>query len=161
MARRRKIEVSQALRIMFLIVCFPAGLMVMWSDRCRWSRWVKMLVSAAVALALIAILLPQTTPPDTPKSGITIVGMAEDKETYGPEVPANRLQVEVYSPRYTALIIKADPTPTPRFVYCNQGGKYYHRMTCRYVTESSGAVTNHQALHAGYTPCPECDPGIE
>ena len=118
----------------------------MWSDRCRWSRWVKMLVSAAVALALVAILLPQTTPPETPKSGITIVGMAEDKETYGPEVPENRLQVEVYSPRYTALIIKADPTPVPRFVYCNQGGKYYHRSTCRYVKEISGAVTRRMVV---------------
>ena len=34
-------------------------------------------------------------------------------------------------------------------------------MTCRYVKETSGAVTINQALDAGYTPCPECDPGIE
>ena len=161
MAGRRKRSVSDTLRIIFLTVCFPAGLAVMWSDRCRWPRAIKTLVSLAVAAVLIMILLPQTTPPEPPKSGVTIVGSSKAREAYGPEVPENRLEVEVYSPRYTALIIVADPTPVPRFVYCNQGGKYYHLATCRYVKETSGAVTIAQALDAGYTACPECDPGTE
>ena len=161
MARRRKASLGDILRILFLVVCFPAGLVVMWSDRCRWHKTLKMMTSAAVALLLVAILLPQTTPPDAPKSGITIIGLAGDKETYGPPAPKERLHVEVYSPRYTALIIEAEPTPVPRFVYCNQGGKNYHRSTCRYVKETSGAVTINQALDAGYTPCALCDPGLE
>ena len=76
----------------------------------------------------------------------------------GPEAPEDRGKIEIYTPRRTAIIVEATPTPTPIIVYCNPGGQYYHSEDCAHVTKGeTPQATLEQALRAGYRQCPECN----
>lgn len=139
-----------------LIICFPLGLYVLWT-KTRCPRLLKTVLSAAAALALVAILLPMTNPPERETGGIYLVDEKPAVEVYGPEAPADREVIEIYAPRRTALLIQPTATPKPVIVYCNNGGKNYHTEDCKYVKETTPNVTLTRAIEAGYTKCPECD----
>ena len=139
-----------------LIICFPLGLYVLWT-KTRCSRMLKTALSAAVALVLIAILMPATNPPEREIGGIYLVDEKPQVEVYGPEAPADREIIEIYAPRRTALVLEPTPTPAPIIVYCNNGGKHYHSEDCKYVKETTPDVKLTRAIEAGYTKCPECN----
>jgi len=139
-----------------LIVCFPLGLYVMWT-KSKWPQEVKVGVSAAVIVLLIAILLPLTNPPERERGGINLVEQKPQEDLQGPEAPADRAVIEIYAPRYTSIILEPTSTPPPVMVYCNNGGKQYHSADCRYVRPTTPDVTLEQAIAAGYTQCKECD----
>lgn len=143
-------------KILPLIICFPLGLYTMWT-RTRWPRSVKTMVSAVVALVLVAILVPMTNPPEREVGGVRLVGSVPEVEVFGPEAPADREVVEIYAPRRTALIVEPTATPVPIIVYCNNGGKHYHSEECSYVKETTPTVTLTRAVEAGYTQCPYCN----
>ena len=128
----------------------------MWT-RTRWPRTLKVGVSALVALVLALILTPMTNPPERQTGGIVLVGDRPAMELLGPEVPADRAPVDIYTPRRTALIVEPSPTPEPIPVYCNMGGTYYHSKDCRYVTPNTPETSLAQALKVGYVRCPDCD----
>lgn len=117
----------------------------------------KTALSAAVALVLIAILMPATNPPERETGGIYLVDEKPQVEVYGPEAPADREIIEIYAPRRTALVLDPTPTPAPIIVYCNNGGKHYHSEDCKYVKETTPDVKLSRAIEAGYTKCPECN----
>ena len=76
----------------------------------------------------------------------------------GPEAPEDRGKIEIYTPRRTAIIVEATPTPAPIIVYCNPGGQYYHSEDCVHVQKGeTPQATLEQALKAGYRQCPECN----
>lgn len=139
-----------------LIICFPLGLYVLWT-KARCPRMLKTALSAAVALVLIAILMPATNPPERETGGIYLVDEKPQVEVYGPEAPADREIIEIYAPRRTALVLDPTPTPAPIIVYCNNGGKHYHSEDCKYVKETTPDVKLSRAIEAGYTKCPECN----
>ena len=139
-----------------LIICFPLGLYVLWT-KARCPRMLKTALSAAVALVLIAILMPATNPPERETGGIYLVDEKPQVEVYGPEAPADREIIEIYAPRRTALVLEPTPTPAPIIVYCNNGGKHYHSEDCKYVKETTPDVKLSRAIEAGYTKCPECN----
>ena len=140
-----------------LILCFPAGLMFLWSRRCRIPKLVKYALSALVAAALVFILLPQTTPPERVVGGVVPV-TAEESQT-GPLPASDFERIDLYSYNVTAesVIAEPEPTPVPIYVYCNDGGKYYHSKECSYVKPKSSRVTLLQALNAGYQQCKDCN----
>ena len=131
------------------------GLYVMWT-RTRWKYRTKMLFSALACAALLFLVLPMTSPPERVAGGIVLVGNSVQAEIYGPEAPANREVVEVYTPVRTPIVVEATPEPEPVYVYCNNGGKYYHSEECRYVKNTTPQVKLTQALNAGYARCTEC-----
>ncbi len=139
-----------------LILCFPLGLYVMWT-KSNWPRALKTAVSAAVALILVAILVPMTDPPERETGGIRLVGAEPQVEVQGPEAPADREIVEIYAPRRTAVLVETTPTPAPVVVYCNNGGRYYHAADCKYVKDDTPTASLTRALEAGFTKCQECD----
>lgn len=139
-----------------MIICFPMGLYVMWTGT-RWPRVIKTAVSAAAALLLVAILLPMTNPPEREIGGVYLVDEEMKIDVYGPEAPADRQVIEIYAPRYTAVILEPTATPAPVIVYCNNGGVHYHAEDCKYVNDDTPYVTLTKAVHAGYTKCAECD----
>ncbi|MDO4549412.1 MAG: hypothetical protein Q4D04_15080 [Clostridia bacterium] len=145
----------------WLIFCFPAGLLMMWSDRCRWKRASKCAVSLVVAALVCAILLPQTQPPARAKSGIEIVSNAPAVEKLGPvQRESDEDDYEVYLPTYvnpTSVVVIPTPSPEPIYVYYNQGGKYYHSRNCKYIKKTSELASLSACLNAGYTQCKECD----
>ncbi|MEF9894904.1 MAG: hypothetical protein RSK76_10830 [Clostridia bacterium] len=138
---------------------------MMWSDRCRWSRMAKCTVSTMVAAFVALVIIPQTLPPERPKGGVEIVSQMPVAEALGPKQSVGpEGAYEVYLPDYvnpTTMIIEPTPSPTPVYVYCNNGGKKYHVKKCRYVKKGTGRVTLSQAIAAGYTRCPECDAPVE
>lgn len=148
--------------IFWLIFCFPAGLIKMWSNRCRWRRSTKMAVSMLVAAALILVILPQTQPPERPNGGVEMVMAKPNAQVYGPELTEDMPDISVYNPHgsesKSIYVVKPTPTPVPVTVYVNDGGKYYHTGECRYVKKSTPKVTLDAALDAGYKPCAECRP---
>ena len=152
-ARKRRENLGVILRLVF---CPPLGLYLMWT-RTKWSRLVKVGASALIALALVLILTPMTDPPARQTGGVRVVGDSLQVDVLGPEAPADRAAIDVYTPRRTAIIVDPTPTPQPIVVYCNQGGKYYHVKECKYVRDTTPSVTLAQALRAGYKPCPDCD----
>lgn len=148
--RRRDLGVV----LLLFLGCLP-GLYVMWT-RTPWKRRTKMAVSLLCCAALIFLALPQTNPPERPDGGIVLVGSSVETEVYGPEAPEGREVVEVYTPIRTPIVLQSTPQPDPVYVYCNDGGKYYHSEECRYVKENTPKVTLSRALDAGYSRCPDC-----
>ena len=151
--RARRIHPAVVLQ---LIICFPLGLYVMWT-KTRWPRILKSAVSLAVAAMLVAILLPMTNPPEREIGGIHLVGSEPQVDVQGPEAPADRVIVEIYAPKQTVVVIDPTPSPEPVYVFCNNGGSYYHSQDCVYVKEKTPFVTLSTALDAGYHQCTECD----
>ena len=152
--QRRSRNIGVVLRLIF---CFPLGLYVMWT-RTSWSKWVKVAVSALVAAVLVVIITPATNPPERQIGGIVTVDGDPTYTLLGPEAPEDREEIEIYTPRRTAIIVEATPTPAPIIVYCNPGGQYYHSEDCVHVQKGeTPQATLEQALKAGYRQCPECD----
>lgn len=149
--------------VRWLIFCFPAGLLMMWSDRCKWPRSVKSMISVGFVVLLLAILLPQTKPPERAKGGVELVGLAPALEVQGPQRAESAPEFEAYVPVYqpeATLFVQPTPTPVPVYVYCNDGGEYYHAKGCRYVHGNTPKVTLGQAASAGFKPCPKCHPPV-
>ena len=151
-AARRRENIGVILRLIF---CFPLGLYMMWT-RTRWPRTVKIGVSALIAFAIVAILVPLTDPPARQIGGVRVVGSAQEVDVLGPEAPSDREIIDVYTPQRAAIIVEPTATPQPVIVYCNQGGKYYHNKDCKWVRATTPAVTLEQAIRAGLKPCEEC-----
>ncbi len=151
-ARKRRRNIGVILR---LVLCPPLGLYLMWT-RTRWPRLVKIGASALVAFVIVLILTPMTDPPARQTGGVRVVGDHLQVEMLGPEAPADRESIDVYTPRRTAIIVETSPTPQPVIVYCNTGGQYYHNKDCQWVKSTTPSVTLTQAIRAGYNPCPEC-----
>ena len=151
-----RVIICRILKAVSLIICFPMGLYVMWTDM-RWPRMIKTAVSAAAALVLVAILIPMTNPPEREIGGVYLVDEEVEIGVYGPEAPADREVIEIYAPRYTAVILEPTATPEPVIVYCNNGGRYYHTEDCKYVNDDTPYVKLNKAVEAGYTKCAECD----
>jgi len=151
-----KMRRRQVIRAVSLIICFPMGLYVMWTRK-HWPRFVKTAVSAVTALALVAILGPMTNPPERETGGIHLADEKPQVDVYGPEAPADREVIEIYAPRYTAVVLDPTPTPQPITVFCNNGGRHYHTEDCKYVKEDTPYVSLSRAVEAGYTKCSECD----
>ena len=152
-AKERRRNVGVILRLIF---CFPLGLYYMWT-RTDWPRPAKIAVSAAIAFSLVLILTPMTDPPERQTGGVVVVGDRLEVDVLGPEAPVDREEIDVYTPRRTAIIVEATPTPQPIIVYCNIGGQYYHAKDCKYVRANTPAVALDQAVRAGYLRCPDCD----
>jgi hypothetical protein len=149
--------------VRWLIFCFPAGLLMMWSDRCKWPRHVKSLISLGFAALLLAVLLPQTQPPERAQGGVEIVGLAPALELQGPRPDENAPQYDAYVPVYqpqNTLFVEPTPTPVPIYVYCNDGGQYYHTAKCRYAKDTTPKVTLSQAVSAGFKRCKLCKPPV-
>lgn len=157
--RPRRSRANRAV-VRWLIFCFPAGLLMMWSDRCSWSRTTKSSISLAFALLLVLVMLPQTQPPEPATSGVQLVGLKPSIEVYGPEPDDSLPDIQIYNPRNVTALPLITPAPTPEVptVYCNDSGKFYHTKDCRYVKRSTPKVTLNQALDAGYKPCQKCNP---
>lgn len=128
----------------------------MWT-KTRWPRALKSAVSLAVAALLVAIFLPVTNPPEREIGGIQLVDAKPKVDIQGPDAPADREIVEIYTPKQTVVVIDPSPTPEPITVYCNNGGSYYHVKECTYVKEHTPTATLSEALDAGYHQCPDCD----
>jgi len=139
-----------------IVFVFPIGLMVMWSDRCKWSRWGKAVVSTGVAAALTMSVVLAFSPPERPRSGITLVGARVETEFLGPVAPDDLPEVEIYNPQPTAYLPVLQPTSTPIHVYYNEGGKFYHNRQCKYIKRTSHIVSLDAALGAGFKPCRDC-----
>jgi hypothetical protein len=136
----------------------------MWGDRCKWPRSVKSLISVGFVVLLLAILLPQTRPPERATGGVELVGLTPALEVQGPQRDENAPEFEAYVPVYqpeATLFVQPTPTPVPVYVYCNDGGEYYHTKGCRYVRDNTPKVTLGQAVSAGFKPCPKCNPPKE
>ena len=152
-ARERRRNIGVILRLIF---CFPLGLYLMWT-RTGWPRPVKIAVSALIAFSLILILTPMTNPPERQTGGVVVVGDSLHVDVLGPEAPENREEIDIYTPRRTAIIVEATATPQPVMVYCNTGGQYYHASDCEYVRYNTPSVPLAQAIRAGFSRCPDCD----
>lgn len=143
--------------ILWLVCCFPAGMYFLWSPRCEWNRIVKMLISFVVIGALVAVMLPATLPPERYTGGVQLL-TAEDL-LVGPQPTEGFERIDLYSYNVTteSVIAEPEPTPEPVYVYCNDGGKYYHSAECSYVKATSVHCPLLQALDAGYQQCKECN----
>jgi len=142
---------------LWLILCFPAGLFYLWSNRCEWPAVCKALISLLIAALLIVIFLPQTMPPERYVGGVMLY-TAEDM-LVGPQPTEDfeRIDLYAYNMTNTSVLAEPEPTPEPIYVYCNTGGNYYHTRECAYWKESSSRVPLLQALNAGYRQCKDCD----
>ena len=147
--------------IRWLIFCFPAGILMMWSDRCRWPRAAKSGISCLFAVAIISVMMPFTLPPERPAGGVQLVSADSAVELQGPlQDEEDEGVYEVYiqtAIKPPSIIVEPTPTPTPIYVYCNDGGKYYHDDTCRYTKRKSARVTLGTALDAGFSKCKNCN----
>ena len=147
--------------LLSLLLCFPLGLVLMWRGGCRWPKAVKGAVTAALALAVALILIPQTTPTPAGTGGVQLVGSEPGVEIYGPELPENVNMGNYENILYSAATSIPVATPnTEDGVYAANTGKYYHRQRCRYATGASHKYTLYEAYYSGYEPCPHCNPPV-
>ena len=88
--RKRRADRREDRRVLlWLLGCFPFGLVLMWRRGCRWPLAAKCAVSAVLALLVLAIILPQTAPKQKASGGIQLVGREPSVEIFGPELPAS------------------------------------------------------------------------
>jgi len=142
---------------LWLVLCFPAGLFYLWSERCEWPRICKALISLLITALLVVILMPQTQPPERYIGGVRLL-TAEDM-LIGPQPTEGFERIDLYAYNMTteSVLAEPEPTPVPIYVYCNNGGDYYHTKECTYYKPTSVRVPLLQALDAGYQQCKECD----
>ncbi len=149
----------------WLVFCFPAGLCMMWSPRCKWNKLSKIAVTGIVAAALTLIILPQTLPPDAPVGGVQLVGAKPEAEVYGPVPQEGMPDISVYNPRWTdkeesePVTIEAKQSQLG-MVYANPVNALYHAANCEQVGDGSEYLSVQDAINAGYAPCPLCNPPI-
>ena len=164
MAKKRREEQRADRRvILWLVCCFPLGLMLMWRRGCRWPVAVKCAITACLALLIIAIVLPQTAPKQQASGGVQYVQSERSVSIYGPELPGSADDVisGYDSVLYNSATSVPVPTPEPEVtVYVANNGKYYHTATCRYYQAASRSLTLYEAYFTDYEPCPECKPGV-
>lgn len=160
--RRRRAERRENRRLLiWLLVCFPFGLVLMWRRSCRWPLAAKCAVTAALALLVTAIVLPQTTPTRKVTGGVQLVGREPSVEIYGPELPEDLDGRNYESILYSAATSVPVATPVPEtYVYVAGNGKYYHTAQCRYYQYASRKLSLYEAYFTDYKPCPECNPGV-
>lgn len=145
----------------WLIFCFPAGLLMMWSNGCSWHRAIKSAVSLAFVAIVLALVLPQTRAPQPQLGGIQVVSLASAAEQVGPTMKAGATPYEAYVPKYSAkdsVLVEPTPTPFPVTVYCNDGGEFYHTKKCKYTKDTTPPATLLQAVNAGFKACKKCKP---
>ncbi len=143
------------------MLCFPIGLIFMWSDSCRWRRFTKTAVSMGIMLLIIALALPMTRAPQAGTGGVRYVSAEGAADPMGPTISPDQDRYEAYVPKYVpqaTTVVAPTPTPVPHYVYCNDGGKYYHKKSCAYYKTSTPRATLIQAVNAGYKRCPTCKP---
>lgn len=146
----------------WLLLCFPYGLYLMWSRRCRWHSAVKCLITAAFACAVCAILI-FPAPKQPGGTRVTLVGRVPEAEVFGPEQPAG-YDVASYLPadEDTDLLAEAVEDNTI-YVYASatEGSTYYHTSICEFAYASSRRMTLYEAHMLGYnTPCAKCSPPL-
>lgn len=155
-ARRRRGAYSTRRVVGWLIGCFPAGLYMMWSSKCRWHYTIKILTTVVIAALIVMIVLPQTEPPQRYVGGVQIISADDDSLGPDPDDDFERIDFYSYNVISDSVIAEPEPTPVPIYVYCNDGGKYYHNKECSYVKPTSARCTLLQALNAGYKQCKDC-----
>lgn len=144
--------------VRWLVLCFPIGLIMMWSDHCHWRRVTK----SAVSLAVVAVLLVLfgMRPPETKSGGVQIVSAEGAADFMGPTLSPDAQQYVAYVPKYipkNSTIVEPTPSPVPYYVYCNDGGEYYHNKECQYVRPNTPKVTIIQATDHGFKRCKTCN----
>ena len=150
--------------ILWLVCCFPIGLMMMWRRRCRWPVAAKCAVSACVALVLAAVILPQTAPTRSEKSGVEYVLAEPSVDVHGPELPS---ALQEHPVDYESVLHVGNVTPAPTvaaetetYVYATVNSKIYHTTSCRRYCYSAHKYTLYEAHFSGYQPCELCNPGV-
>lgn len=162
--KKRRMRRSDRFVLWSLILCFPAGLVFMWTDRCRWSRTVKSGISLAIAAALAALFFVLPDPPERSTGGVEVVSLVPAMELYGPALPEDFESTDIYVPRGNedySIVAEPTPAPIPVYVYCNDSGKYYHTETCKYTKPTTPKVKLSQAIDQGFKRCSECNPPVE
>ena len=149
--------------VLWLVCCFPIGLAMMWRRRCRWPVAVKCAVSACVAVVLAAVILPQTAPVRSEKSGVEYVLSEPSVKVHGPELPS---ALQEHPIDYESVLHGA-ATPAPvetsepeTYVYAAINSKTYHTNTCKRYTAEAHEYTLYAAHFSGYKPCELCNPGV-
>lgn len=146
----------------WLLICFPYGLSLMWSRRCRWHVAVKSLITAAFALAVLAIVFIPS-PERQHGTQIQLVGIEPNAQVFGPEMPAGYDVSDYIVAEGGQDLIVPEIVDDTVYVYVSatEGSTYYHDRMCQYAYASSPKVTLYEAYTLGYrTPCGICNPPI-
>lgn len=161
--QKRKSKANRSV-LRWLVFCPPAGLLMMWGERCTWKRALKSAVSLGFLCLVLLVVFSTIRVPEQKSGGVEMVSLYSSVELMGPTMEAGALPYEVYVPQYIPLksvIAEPTPTPVPYYVWCNDGGRYYHVKSCQYVRKSAPKTpkaTLIQAVDAGFTPCKTCKP---
>ena len=119
-------EHGTLLLVLLIIFAFPVGLYVMWTDECRWNRFVKAAVSLAwLAVIVCAITLLPSVSQYQSVGSVEIVSKKNNTAMLGPGRPENipeTVQVIKNVSETSSLISQPTPTPDPVMVYCNDNG---------------------------------------
>ena len=147
----------------WLLFCFPVGLLLMWSNRCQWQRWVKSAVS--LGIACMVVLLFTLRPPQPVQGGVKYAYTEAVTNIMGPTQTAGAEQYVAYVPKYipkSTTIIAPTPEPDPFYVYVNDGGKYYHMKKCHYIKKTTPKFKLLDVVTRDFKRCKECNaPTVE
>lgn len=146
----------------WLLICFPYGLALMWRRNCRWHVAVKSLVTAAFAIAVLAIVIAPA-PEQQQGTHIKLVGVEPNAQVFGPELPEGYSVSDYIVAEGGLDLLVPAIVDNSVYVYVSgtEGSTYYHDSMCQYAYASSPRVTLYEAYVLGYrTPCGICNPPI-
>lgn len=136
----------------------PVGLARMWRSSCTWRRGVKIGISAAMAILLLAVFIVPTPSPDKQATGVQVVAGKPEVEVYGPALPA--LIVTGFTRENPGSIIVDQVANDVHYVYAADGAECYHEYECKFAFASSQRLTVYEAYHLGFKPCGRCHPPV-
>ena len=161
-ARVRKAIRSYADRdaMRWLLIFPPIGLIVMWAGGCSWRRWVKSSISVCAICVMMLLVLPAIRLPGPPQSTMQYAYSEPIVDFVGPMRAPDALPLPTYAaPKFIPTIptvVEPTPPPEPYYIFCNDGGKYYHLQKCKFVRPNTPKATIIQAIDAGYKRCKTC-----
>lgn len=153
--RRNSRGIRDLLAVLFLILCPPVGVVLLWKS--SWSGTVKYCLTgvAVVALAVGVALLPSAD--NRVNGGIELVGRQQQAEVYGPELPTAMVTGYTIS-LATDSIFAEEVENDIQYVYAAKDGSCYHMYECKFAYASSQKLTVYEAHYLGYRQCGRCNP---
>jgi len=128
----------------------------------RLNSRVGLILTALLAVSLtVAVCLMPSPKANKAGGGIEFVGMEQEAQIFGPELPAEVDENYVFtSVNRNSVVAGVTGETDVTYYYAAVDGECYHTGNCKFAYASSQRLTLYEATFLGYRACGACEPPI-